>query len=173
MSATAATDASAPPKAKSKKMLVIIVAAVRRDAITKKLARIDVDKARDQVRALDSDGKLVVAYPATIGSEETPSPAGSYKVRAVAKNPVYTYNPNINFKQGKNDKVLKIAAGPNNPVGSVFIALTKPTFGIHGTPDPSKIDKVGSHGCVRLTNWDAEQLATLVRKGLPVNFVEK
>ena len=150
----------------------ILVANVKRDVITKKLARIDIDKKRDQVRALDAEGKLIVAYPATIGSEETPSPEGSYKVRAVAKNPVYTYNPNKNFKQGKNDKVLEIAAGPNNPVGSVFIALTKPTFGIHGTPDPTKIDKAGSHGCVRLTNWDAEQLATLVHKGVPVNFVE-
>ncbi len=151
---------------------ILVVANVKRDKIEKKIARIDVVKEHGQVRALDKEGKLIVAYPATIGSDETPSPSGSYKVRAIAKNPTYTYNPEKNFKQGKNDKPLTIAPGPNNPVGSVFIALTKPTFGIHGTPEPDKIDKVGSHGCVRLTNWDAEQLAQAVKKGIPVNFVE-
>ena len=150
----------------------VIVASVKRDPITAKIARIDVDKSKDQVRALNADGKLVIAYPATIGSDETPSPSGSYKVRAVAKNPDFTYDPDKNFKQGKNDEKLRIAPGPNNPVGTAFIALTKPTYGIHGTPDPTKIDKTGSHGCVRLTNWDAEQLAKAVKKGTPVVFVE-
>ena len=150
----------------------IVVASVKRDPITRKIARIKVDKETNQVRALDEDGKLIIAYPATIGSEETPSPSGSYEVRAVAMNPEYTYNPEKNFKQGDNDEKLRIAPGPNNPVGTAFIALTKPTFGIHGTPEPSKIDKVGSHGCVRLTNWDAEQLAKAVKKGTPVEFVE-
>lgn len=156
----------------SKAGTTIIVANVRRDPIAGKIARIDVDKKRDQVRALDGAGKLIIAYPATVGSEDTPSPSGSYEVRAVAVNPTYTYNPEKNFKQGNNDKVLEIAPGPNNPVGTVFIALTKPTYGIHGTPDPTKIDKAGSHGCVRLTNWDAEQLAKAVKKGLPVAFVD-
>lgn len=150
----------------------IVVANVKREAIKRKIARIDVDKTKNQVRALDAESKLVVAYPATIGSDETPSPSGSYEVRAVAKNPSYTYDPQKNFKQGKNDEKLTIAPGPNNPVGTVFIALTKPTYGIHGTPAPEKIDKTGSHGCVRLTNWDAEQLAGAVKKGMPVAFVE-
>ena len=150
----------------------IVVASIKSRPIGGKIARIDVDKSRDQVRALDAQGKLVVAYPATIGSDETPSPSGSYQVRAVAVHPDFTYDPEKNFKQGKNDTKLRIAPGPNNPVGSVFIALTKPTFGIHGTPEPEKIDKTGSHGCVRLTNWDAEQLAKAVKKGTPVAFVE-
>ena len=156
----------------SKAGTAILVANVKRDPIKAKIARIDIDKTRDQVRALDADGKLIVAYPATVGSDETPSPSGSYKVKAITKNPAFTYDPEKNFKQGKNNRKLRIAPGPNNPVGTVFIALTKPTYGIHGTPDPEKIDKTGSHGCVRLTNWDAEQLAQAVKKGTPAAFVE-
>jgi lipoprotein-anchoring transpeptidase ErfK/SrfK len=138
---------------------------------TGKVARIEADKATRQVRAYDADGKLLVAYPATIGSQATPSPSGQFTVVAVAENPSYTYNPNLNFKQGDNDKVLTIPPGPNGPVGSVWIALSQPTFGIHGTPEPSLIDKAASHGCVRLTNWDAEELAKMVSKGVTVDFL--
>jgi lipoprotein-anchoring transpeptidase ErfK/SrfK len=112
-----------------------------------------------------------VAYPATIGSAATPSPSGRFTVVAVAENPTYTYNPDLNFKQGNNDKVLTIPPGPNGPVGTVWIALSQPTFGIHGTPEPSMIDKAASHGCVRLTNWDAEELAKMVSKGVVVDFL--
>jgi lipoprotein-anchoring transpeptidase ErfK/SrfK len=138
---------------------------------TGKVARIEADKAARQVRAYDADGKLLVAYPATIGSDATPSPSGQFTVVAVAENPTYTYNPDLNFKQGNNDKVLTIPPGPNGPVGSVWIALSQPTFGIHGTPEPSLIDKAASHGCVRLTNWDAEELAKMVSKGVVVDFL--
>ncbi|MFE0016587.1 L,D-transpeptidase family protein [Mesorhizobium sp. NPDC059054] len=130
------------------------------------------DKSRKQVRAYDGSGKLVAAYPATIGSSDTPSPTGTHAVSRVAFDPNYTYNPKINFKQGANDKVLTIPPGPNGPVGSIWIALDKPTYGIHGTPEPSKIGKTESHGCVRLTNWDAAELARLVKPGVPVDFVE-
>ncbi|MCG7504637.1 L,D-transpeptidase family protein [Mesorhizobium retamae] len=130
------------------------------------------DKGRKQVRAYDASGKLVAAYPATIGSSDTPSPTGTHAVSRVAFDPNYTYNPKINFKQGANDKVLTIPPGPNGPVGSIWIALDKPTYGIHGTPEPSKIGKTESHGCVRLTNWDAAELARLVKPGVPVDFVE-
>lgn len=139
---------------------------------TAKVARIIADKPSKQVRAYDAAGKLVVAYPATIGSSDTPSPTGTHAVSRVALNPNYTYNPKLNFKQGQNDKILTIPPGPNGPVGSVWIALDKPTYGIHGTPDPSKIGKTESHGCVRLTNWDAEELAKLVSPGVPVEFIE-
>lgn len=135
------------------------------------VARIEADKAARQVRAYDGNGTLLVAYPATIGSAATPSPTGTHTVVAIAENPTYTYNPDLNFKQGNNDKVLTIPPGPNGPVGSVWIALSEPTFGIHGTPEPSLIDKAASHGCVRLTNWDAEELAKLVSKGVTVDFV--
>ncbi|UVK40356.1 L,D-transpeptidase family protein [Mesorhizobium sp. AR10] len=135
------------------------------------VARIIADKGKKQVFAYDAAGKLVAAYPATIGSADTPSPTGTHTVSRVALDPNYTYNPSINFKQGENDKVLTIPPGPNGPVGSVWIALDKPTYGIHGTPDPSKIGKTESHGCVRLTNWDARELAKLVSPGVTVEFV--
>jgi lipoprotein-anchoring transpeptidase ErfK/SrfK len=115
---------------------------------------------------------LISVYPATIGSEETPSPSGTHKVKGVARMPPYTYNPKVNFQQGKNTKVLKLPSGPNGPVGTVWIDLTEPTYGIHGTPEPSLIDKTGSHGCVRLTNWDVEELAAMVRPGVIVAFVD-
>ncbi|WP_292578060.1 L,D-transpeptidase, partial [Mesorhizobium sp.] len=102
---------------------------------------------------------------------DTPSPTGIHAVSRIALDPNYTYNPNINFKQGQNDKILTVPPGPNGPVGSVWIALDKPTYGIHGTPDPSKIGKTESHGCVRLTNWDARELAKLVSPGVTVEFV--
>jgi lipoprotein-anchoring transpeptidase ErfK/SrfK len=136
------------------------------------VARIVADKAMKQVRAYDEAGKLVAAYPATIGSTDTPSPSGTHTVSRVAFDPNYTYNPKINFKQGDNDGVLTIPPGPNGPVGSIWIALDKPTYGIHGTPDPSKIGKTESHGCVRLTNWDATELAKLVKPGVTVEFVD-
>ncbi len=137
-----------------------------------KVASIIADKARKQVRGYDASGKLLVAYPATIGSSDTPSPTGTVKIERIAHNPGYTYNPKINFKQGENDKVLEIPPGPNGPVGSTWIALSKPTYGIHGTPEPSKIGKTASHGCVRLTNWDANELAGMVEPGVTVTFQE-
>lgn len=136
------------------------------------VARIIADKGKKQVFAYDAQDRLVAAYPATIGSTDTPSPTGLHAVTRIALDPNYTYNPKVNFKQGDNDKVLTIPPGPNGPVGSVWIALDKPTYGIHGTPDPSKIGKTESHGCVRLTNWDATELAKLVKPGVTVEFVD-
>ncbi len=139
---------------------------------TGKVTKILADKARKQVFAYDESGALIAAYPATIGSSDTPSPSGTVQVDRIALNPGYTYNPKINFKQGNNDKVLTLQPGPNGPVGTVWIALSKPTYGIHGTPDPSKIGKTQSHGCVRLTNWDATELAKMVSVGTVVEFID-
>ena len=102
-----------------------------------------------------------------------PSPTGTHKVRAVAPNPKYYYNPKkLNFSGVKAEGLLEIAPGPNNPVGTVWIDLTEPTYGIHGTPEPSLIAKTESHGCVRLTNWDAEELSKMVKKGTRVTFID-
>jgi lipoprotein-anchoring transpeptidase ErfK/SrfK len=130
-----------------------------------------VDKAKGQLRAYAANGSLLVAYPATIGNETNPSPTGTHNVKNGAINPDYTCNPAVNFKQGNNDTVLTIPPGPNGPVGTVWIDLSEPTFGIHGIREPSRIDKTGSHGRVRLTNWDAEELTKLLAKDVPVDFL--
>lgn len=132
---------------------------------------IEADKTLRQVRVYGIDGVLLAAYPATIGSDDNPSPSGTYVVGNATPMPGYTYNPKINFQQGENTGVLTIPPGPNGPVGSMWISLSKPSFGIHGTPEPSMIDKTGSHGCIRLTNWDAEELAAMIRSGVTVDFL--
>ncbi|HXV29754.1 MAG TPA: L,D-transpeptidase [Sinorhizobium sp.] len=137
-----------------------------------KVARIIADKGRKQVLAYDEAGTLIAAFPASIGSADTPSPSGIVTVERIAFDPGYTYNPKINFQQGANDKILTLQPGPNGPVGTVWIALSKPTYGIHGTPEPSKIGKTQSHGCIRLANWDATELGKMVSKGVTVEFVD-
>ncbi len=137
------------------------------------VTRIIVDKASRRVAGYNAQGRMIVDYPATIGSDATPSPSGDHHVVTVALNPNYTYNPARNFKQGDNDKPLIVPPGPNGPVGSVWIDLSKPSYGIHGTATPSRLFHNQSHGCVRLTNWDAEELAGMVRANVTrVEFLE-
>ncbi|MGA0531197.1 L,D-transpeptidase family protein [Hansschlegelia sp. KR7-227] len=130
-----------------------------------RVARIEIDKAGGELRAYAADGTLVLVDPATVGSDDTPSPSGRMKVNGSFPDPHYKYDPKKNFQQGRNRRKLDLPPGPNGPVGSMWIDLSKPTYGIHGTPDPDKISKSGSHGCVRLTNWDAAALGRLVDKG--------
>jgi lipoprotein-anchoring transpeptidase ErfK/SrfK len=149
----------------------IVVAAPSRPELPAKAAKIEVDKVRKQVRAYDAADKLIAAYPATVGSGELPTPSGEWAVRTIAPRPTWTYDPSrLNFGDRKAGK-LTIKAGPNNPVGAVWIDLTKDTYGIHGAPEPRLVGKVASHGCVRLTNWDAQQLASAVEKGSKVIFL--
>jgi lipoprotein-anchoring transpeptidase ErfK/SrfK len=136
-----------------------------------KAARVVVDKSERSVRVLGADGALIAYYPATIGSAEKPAPSGSFEVRGVSYDPTYRYDPRYQFKGQQARQPVTVAPGPNNPVGLVWIALSAKSYGIHGTPDPDKISKTASHGCIRLTNWDALALAHLVRKGTPVDFV--
>ncbi|PZQ63857.1 MAG: hypothetical protein DI570_07480 [Phenylobacterium zucineum] len=149
----------------------IVVAVAARGPLPAKVATIEVDKALKQVRAYDAGGRMLAAYPATVGSSDLPTPSGEWAVRTIAPAPTWTYDPSrLNFGDRKAGK-LTIAAGPNNPVGSVWIDLTKDTYGIHGAPEPRLVGKTASHGCVRLTNWDAEQLSKAVEKGTKVVFV--
>ena len=137
------------------------------------VARIEVDKDARRVQAFGDDGKLVATYPASIGSEEKPAPSGSFKVKGVAFDPWYTYDPKYRFKGVKSRSKFSIHPGPNNPVGVVWIDLSIPSYGIHGTPEPEKVGKTESHGCIRLTNWDARDLALHTKRGAKVDFVEK
>ena len=155
---------------------MIVVANVRErpklDKNRQKVTKIEVVKSDHILRALAEDGSLIAVYPASIGSKEKPAPSGDYTVRAVAEDPTYTYNPDYGFKGVKAEKKFVIKPGPNNPVGSVWIDLSVNSFGIHGTAEPAKVGKTYSHGCARLTNWDAEDLAKLVSKGTTVTFVD-
>jgi lipoprotein-anchoring transpeptidase ErfK/SrfK len=148
----------------------IMVPNVARKPSEAKVAKVVVDKSQRTVRALDGEGKLVSFYPASVGSEERPAPSGTLPIRSVVENPTYHYTPKLNFKGVKTKKPFDIAAGPNNPVGNTWIDLGD-GYGIHGTPDPAHIGKTESHGCVRLTNWDAQALAKMVRKGVKVDFI--
>jgi lipoprotein-anchoring transpeptidase ErfK/SrfK len=150
----------------------IAVASVGEDEGTAKVATVEVQKKEMAVRALAQDGKLIAFYPATIGSKKRPAPDGTFKVRRVVRNPTYHYDPDeLDFPEVKTKKESTIAPGPNNPVGAVWIEITKDGYGIHGTPEPVKIGKTYSHGCVRLTNWDALELSRMVKKGTTVKFV--
>jgi lipoprotein-anchoring transpeptidase ErfK/SrfK len=133
--------------------------------------RVVVDKPNHAVIVYGADNRLIAFYPASIGSAEKPALSGRFTVRSVAYDPTYTYNPAYGFKEQKAQGVVKVAAGPNNPVGIVWIGLSAKGYGIHGTPEPDKVGKTQSHGCVRLTNWDALALAKLVKKGTPIDFV--
>jgi len=149
----------------------ISVVSVARTPPEVPVERIDVVKATGMVVVYGPDEEILASYPATIGSEENPSPGGDYEVRRIARNPTYHYDPQKNFQQGRNRRKLVLPPGPNGPVGTVWIALSKPTFGIHGTPEPAKVSKTSSNGCVRLTNWDAEELAGWVKPGTRVRFL--
>ena len=137
-----------------------------------KADRVEVDKGRQIVRLFDKTNALIGFYPATVGSEEKPSPSGTLKVTEVNRNPTYRYNPDYHFKGVRSRKPFTIRPGPNNPVGTVWINLSAEGYGIHGTPFPGKVSKAESHGCVRLTNWDAERVADRVAKGTRVAFVD-
>lgn len=137
-----------------------------------KVSRIEIDKPQRLLRAYAAGDKLVAVFPASIGSTEKPAPSGTFKVTSVTHDPTYRYDPAYAFKGVKATKPFTIKPGPNNPVGTVWIGLTAQGYGIHGTPDPGKVGKTASHGCIRLTNWDAEALATMVAKGVPVAFLD-
>ncbi|OUY06063.1 L,D-transpeptidase family protein [Acinetobacter populi] len=148
----------------------IIVANVRND-LPQDIHLIIAHKGAKQLYLFNSQNKMIASFPATIGSTDTPSPEGTYTIKSIAPNPWYGYNPK-NFVQGGNMKPLSLPPGPNNPVGNMWIGLSKPSFGIHGTPNPSTISKTASHGCIRLTNWDANDLAKRVKPGITVKFLE-
>jgi lipoprotein-anchoring transpeptidase ErfK/SrfK len=129
-------------------------------------ASVVVDKSDFSLNALDEAGNVLASYPATMGSKHDPLPIGTWKINGVDKDPAFNYNPDLFWDAEKGHAKATIPAGPNNPVGVVWIDLSKEHYGIHGTPEPSTIGKTQSHGCIRLTNWDAAELAGLVAPGV-------
>jgi lipoprotein-anchoring transpeptidase ErfK/SrfK len=139
--------------------------------VSGKAAQIVVTKS-GTLQALDAAGKVIAHYPCSSGSEHDPLPLGKWKVNGVAKNPSFNYNPELFWDADPAHSKAKIPAGPNNPVGVVWIDLSKEHYGIHGTPEPSKVGHTQSHGCIRLTNWDALELSSLVGPGTPAVLQE-
>jgi lipoprotein-anchoring transpeptidase ErfK/SrfK len=114
---------------------------------------------------VDEGGKTVARYPATTGSRHDPLPAGRWKITGIFWNPRFHYNPRLFWDAERGESKATIQSGPNNPVGVVWIDLSKEHYGIHGTPEPAQIARTQSHGCIRLTNWDAIKLGQQVRAG--------
>jgi lipoprotein-anchoring transpeptidase ErfK/SrfK len=118
----------------------------------------------------DAQGAVIFHAPVTTGSTRDPLPVGTWKVTGVQRRPPFHYNPDLFWDADPKHSKARIAPGPNNPVGLVWIDLDKPHYGIHGTPEPSRVGHTQSHGCVRLTNWDAQRVAQAVKPGTPVIF---
>ena len=137
-----------------------------------KVASVTVSKRRSVVEAKDESGRIVFFAPVTAGSAKDPLPLGAWKVKGIAEKPTFHYNPDLFWDADEADAKATVPAGPNNPVGVVWIDIDKEHYGMHGTPEPSKVGHAESHGCVRLTNWDAQTLAGMVAPGTSVLFVE-
>jgi lipoprotein-anchoring transpeptidase ErfK/SrfK len=135
-------------------------------------ASVVVSKSDSSVTALDAEGKLLSYYVATIGSEHDPLPIGDWKIKGVSHNPVFHYDPQLFWNADPTDQKAEIKPGPRNPVGVVWIDLSKEHYGIHGTPAPGKVGHAESHGCIRLTNWDAFELSEMVKPGTPAILKE-
>jgi lipoprotein-anchoring transpeptidase ErfK/SrfK len=134
------------------------------------VARLVVSRETSALSIEDAQGHIVFHAPVTTGSTHDPLPLGTWKVTGVQRMPAFHYNPALFWDADPAHAKARIAPGPNNPVGTVWIDITKEHYGIHGTPEPSRIGHVQSHGCVRLTNWDANRVALWVRPGTEVIF---
>lgn len=150
----------------------VVVPSVHGGPALPKASKIVVSDSRKVLMLLDASDGLIAQYPASTGSEHDPLPVGNWKVDGVHPNPTYHYNPKLFWDAEPGDKAATVAAGPNNPVGVVWIDLSKPHYGIHGTPVPKFIGKTESHGCIRLTNWSAAEVAAVVAAGTAVVLQE-
>ena len=135
-----------------------------------KAARIVVSKSKGTLKAFDQNDKLIAVYTATMGSSHDPLPLGDWGITGVSHNPKFRYNPDLFWDAKEGDEKAMLPPGPNGSVGVAWIDLTKPHYGIHGTPKPETIGRAESHGCVRLTNWDVARLAQMVSAKTKVHF---
>ena len=142
------------------------------DTAAEEAFKVIVSKGESTVRVYNSKGTLLMYAPVTSGSDKDPLPLGEWAVTVVVRNPPFNYNPDLFWDANPAHAKATIPPGPNGPVGVIWIDLTKEHYGIHGSPEPGKIGHTDSHGCVRLTNWDVVKLATMVKKGTQVLFVE-
>jgi lipoprotein-anchoring transpeptidase ErfK/SrfK len=131
-----------------------------------------VDKSDGALKLYDGADRLIAQFPATMGSEHDPLPLGKWTIKGAAYNPPFHYNPKLFWDADDGDSKQLLPPGPNGPVGVIWLDLSKPHYGIHGTPNPEKIGRSESHGCIRLTNWDAARLSLMVKPGTPARFQE-
>ena len=135
-------------------------------------AKIVVDKSDSALLLVDASDNTLGQFPVTTGSAQFPLPIGDWKVTNVQQNPVWHFDPKLIAGSKKTDKEADVPAGPNNPVGLVWVGLTKEHYGIHGTPHPDRIGKTESNGCIRMTNWDVLALSKVVTPGMQVTMRE-
>lgn len=139
------------------------------DAMAKSAGSIEIDKSEHVLFVLDKDGKPLAGFPISIGSPKDPLPLGPMKITNEVNLPTFTYNPEILKNAPANATKVEVAPGPNNPVGSLWMGLSKPHWGIHGTPAPSRVGHDETNGCIHMTNWDAQRLSTVAKAGFVVN----
>ena len=137
-----------------------------------KAKSIEIDKSTRMLFVVDAQAKVLAAFPVSIGGPLDPLPIGKMKITDEVKNPVFTYDPALIKSAKAGGSKVDIQPGPNNPVGNMWLGLTKPHWGIHGTPDPSRLGREETNGCIHLTNWDAQRLATVAKVGFVVDVRE-
>jgi lipoprotein-anchoring transpeptidase ErfK/SrfK len=137
-----------------------------------KVHTLTIDKSERMLRVLDSAGAVIAAFPVSIGGARDPLPVGTLKIVKKVDNPTFTYDPALLHVTDRRHEKVDIAPGPNNPVGNVWLSLSKPHWGIHGTPEPSRVGSMETNGCVHLTNWDARRLSRIVATGAAVRVTE-
>ena len=142
------------------------------DAVQPQAAKVVVDRSERVLKVYDRAGKLVGQFSATMGSRHDPLPIGRWKIQGADYNPKFHYNPELFWDVHDSKAKVQLPPGPNGPVGVVWLDLNKPHYGIHGTPEPHTVGRAESHGCIRLTNWDAARLAMMVKPGTPAVFQE-
>jgi lipoprotein-anchoring transpeptidase ErfK/SrfK len=136
------------------------------------VAEIVVSGRGSYVQARDASGRILYHFPSTLGATYDPSPSGNFRVTHVAQDPKWHYQPELIESAPDTATEAMVPAGPNNRVGVVWMALSAPHYGIHGTNKPETIGYATSSGCVRLTNWDARFLSQRIRPPVPVRFTD-
>lgn len=147
----------------------IVVPALGKERRPLNAATIRIDKSERVLYLLDSGDLPVAAFPISMGGKFDPLPVGRMEITKAARNPVFTYDPELLRNADKNQSRVDIRPGPNNPVGVYWLGLSKPHWGIHGTPDPSRVGTAETNGCVHMTNWDVTRLAQVVKTGFAVD----
>ena len=137
-----------------------------------KATAIRIDKSQRMLYLVGAKEQVLAGFPISIGGPRDPLPLGQMKIQNKVKDPSFTYDPAL-LKDARPGSVkADIAPGPNNPVGSMWLGLSKPHWGLHGTPRPERLGHEETNGCIHLTNWDAERLATLAKVGFVVDVRE-